>query len=332
MIKLAIDAMGGDFAPKEIIEGVNLAISKYDDLHLFVFGDDEEINKYLVKNERVTVVHAKDKLEMGEEDPVSVIRRNKELSITKAFQSVRDKECDGVVTAGPTQGVIVAAHLIIRRLKGMKRVALCPVLPTFTGKSRLLLDVGANTEIRPEHMLQHAIFASVYADKAMGIEKPLVGLLNIGTEPGKGRELELELHNLLSESDLVNFYGNVEPKELLATKCDILLTDGFSGNMVMKTMEGTAKALGQALKEEISKTISGKVGYLFMKKNLDNFKNRLNPNEIGGAMIFGVDGVVVKAHGSSNSYAFYRAIHQARSAVKGNIINIMKENIDVINE
>jgi len=332
MIKLAIDAMGGDFAPKEIIEGVNLAISKYDDLHLFVFGDDEEINKYLVKNERVTVVHAKDKLEMGEEDPVSVIRRNKELSITKAFQSVRDKECDGVVTAGPTQGVIVAAHLIIRRLKGMKRVALCPVLPTFTGKSRLLLDVGANTEIRPEHMLQHAIFASVYADKAMGIEKPLVGLLNIGTEPGKGRELELELHNLLSESDLVNFYGNVEPKELLSTKCDILLTDGFSGNMVMKTMEGTAKALGQALKEEISKTISGKVGYLFMKKNLDNFKNRLNPNEIGGAMIFGVDGVVVKAHGSSNSYAFYRAIHQARSAVKGNIINIMKENIDVINE
>ncbi|HEY8444660.1 MAG TPA: phosphate acyltransferase PlsX [Bacilli bacterium] len=327
MIKLAIDAMGGDFAPKEIVEGVNLAIKLYDDLELVLYGNEKEIKKYLVPNNRVTIVHAATKLDMGEKEPISLIRTDKELSLVKAFKAVHDQECDGAVTAGPTQGVIVASHLIVRRIKGMKRVALCPELPLFAGKKRLLLDVGANTEIKAIHMLQQAQFATIYANKVLGIEKPLVGLLNIGTEPGKGRELDKEVYQLLSENALINFYGNVEPKELLTTECDILITDGFSGNLVMKTMEGTAKALGQALKEEIAKTFAGKLGYLFMKKNLHNFKNRLNPNEIGGAIIFGVDGVIVKAHGSSNAYAFSQAIKQARLAVKGNIINIMKENL-----
>ncbi|HHU56370.1 MAG TPA: phosphate acyltransferase PlsX [Acholeplasmataceae bacterium] len=332
MIKLAIDAMGGDFAPKEIVKGVNIALKQFSDLELVLFGDENEIKKYLEANDRVKIVHAESKLDMGEKDPVRAIRTNKELSIVKAFKSVADGECSGAVTAGPTQGVIVASHLIIRRIKGMKRVALCPELPMFAGKKRLLLDVGANTEIKSLHMLQQAQFASIYASKVLGVEKPLVGLLNIGTEPGKGRELDLEVYELLTQDPNINFYGNVEPKELLTTECDILITDGFSGNLVMKTMEGTAKALGMALKEEISKTLGGKIGYLFMKKNLANFKNRLNPNEIGGAVIFGVDGVVVKAHGSSNAYAFSQAIKQARLAVKGDIINKMKENLVLDNE
>lgn len=332
MIKLAIDAMGGDFAPVEIVKGVNLAIKTYDDIELTLFGDQFEIERFLLPSDRVKVVHTSHKLDMGEKDPITLIRKNKDLSMVMAFAAVRDKLCDGAVTAGPTQGAIVASHLIVRRLRGMKRVALCPTMPHFSGKSRLLLDVGANTEIRPEHIEQHALFASVYVRETQKIDKPLVGLLNIGTEPGKGRELEQEVYKLLEKNESIHFYGNVEPKELLSTECDILITDGFSGNLVMKSMEGTAKALGQALKEEIAKTLWGKIGYLFMKKNLKRFKDRLNPDYIGGAVIFGVDGIIVKAHGSSSAYAFSRAIHQARLAVKGNVIEIMKEKLVIADE
>lgn len=327
MIKLAIDVMGGDYAPLEIIKGVNLALETYDDIALVLFGDEQIIKQHVVSSPRITIVNAPKKLEMGEKDPIQTIRKNKDLSLVMAFAAVRDKECDGAVTAGPTQGVIVASHLVVRRIRGMKRVALCPTMPKFGGKDRLLLDVGANTEIRPEHIEQHAVFASVYLKATQGIEKPLVGLLNIGTEPGKGRELEQETYKLLEANQNITFYGNVEPKEMLTTECDILITDGFSGNMVMKAMEGTAKGLGMALKEEISRTLMGKIGYLFMKKNLQRFKDRLNPDYIGGAVIFGVDGIIVKAHGSSSGYAFSRAIHQARLAVKGHVIEVMKEHL-----
>ncbi len=327
MIKLAIDVMGGDFAPEEMVKGVNLAIKEYPDIELTLFGDEVQIKKFLIPSERVTIVHAPNKLDMGEKDPISTIRKNKDLSLVMAFSAVRDKLCEGVVTAGPTQGVIVASHLVIKRLKGMKRVALCPTLPYFDGKNRLLLDVGANTEIRPEHIVQQAQFASVYVRETMGIKEPIVGLLNIGTEAGKGRELDKETYELLKNDTSINFFGNVEPKELLSCECDILITDGFSGNMVMKTMEGTAKAMGKALKEEISRTFFGKIGYLFMRKNLKNFKNRLNADKIGGAVIFGADGIIVKAHGSSSAYAFSRAIYQARQAVKGNVINIMRDKL-----
>lgn len=329
MIKIAVDAMGGDFAPKEIVEGVNLAIQNNDDITINIYGKKEEIEKYLVKNERVVIINADNALDMGVKDPVSVIRRDKELSMVKAFQAVHDKECAGAVTAGPTQGAVVAAHLIVRRMKGMKRVALCPQLPNVFGKSRILLDVGANTDIRPEHILQHAEYATIFFRETRNVEKPLVGLINIGTEPGKGREQEKEVFNLLTESPNINFYGNVEPKDALTTECDILVTDGFSGNLVMKTIEGTAKATGAILKEEIKSSLFGKIGYLFMRKNLKNFKNRLNAEEVGGAVVFGVDGVIVKAHGNSSAYAFSKAIELCKRTIKGNVVEIMKEKLMV---
>ncbi|MFA6627267.1 MAG: phosphate acyltransferase PlsX [Bacilli bacterium] len=332
MVKLAIDIMGGDFAPDEIIKGVNLAMSTYDDLELTLFGDEVKINALLIPHPRVHVVHAPEKIDMGEKNPISVIRRNKNISLVQTFHALHEGLVDGAVTAGPTQGVIVASHLIVRRLPGMKRVALCPTLPMFAGKTRLLLDVGANIDIRPEHMLQHAMFASVYVAETQHIEKPLVGLINIGAEPGKGRPLEQEIFQLLSNSSHINFYGNVEPKDILTTDCDILITDGFSGNLVMKSIEGTAKALGMALKEEIARTLWGKIGYLFMKKNLKAFKKRMSADDVGGAVIFGVDGIIVKAHGSSNAFAFSRAIHQARLAVLGNVVSIMKEKLVAENE
>ncbi|HHX80064.1 MAG TPA: phosphate acyltransferase PlsX [Acholeplasmataceae bacterium] len=326
MVKLAIDVMGGDHAPLEIIKGVEMALERYSDLEVVLFGDENIIKANLPENKRVTIVHTPDKIDMGEEDPIREIRRNRESSLVKAFQAVRNKEVDGVVTAGPTQGTVVAAHLVIRRIKGMKRVALCPRLPELGGKGRFLLDVGANTELKSEHLLQLAQYASIYAREVAGIKKPLVGLLNIGTEPGKGRELDKETYELLKNDPNVNFYGNVEGKEIFSTECDILLTDGFTGNMVMKTCEGVAKAVGTFLKEEIN-SFGKKLGYFFMRKVFKKFKKTLSPDEIGGANLFGVDGIVVKAHGSSDAYAFSNAINQARLAVLGNVIEKMKKII-----
>ena len=330
MIKIAVDAMGGDFAPEQMVKGVNLAIKKNKDIHINLYGKKEEIEKYLVPSDRVTIINADNKLDMGEKDPVSVIRRDKELSMVKAFQAVHDKECAGAVTAGPTQGAVVAAHLVIRRMKGMKRVALCPQLPNVFGKSRILLDVGANTEIRPEHMLQHAHFATVFYRETRKVENPLVGLVNIGTEPGKGRDQEKEVYKLLEADPNINFFGNVEPKDVLTTECDILITDGFSGNLVMKTVEGTAKAVGSLLKQEIKKSFFGMIGALFMKKSLNTFKSTLNSEEVGGAVVFGVDGIVVKAHGNSSAYAFSKAIELCKKAIEGNVVETMKEKLTVL--
>ena len=330
MIKIAVDAMGGDYAPREIVQGVNLAIKEHKDLYINLYGKKEEIEKYLVASDRVNVINAMTKLDMGEKDPVSVIRRDKELSMVKAFQAVHDKECQGAVTAGPTQGAVVAAHLIVRRIKGMKRVALCPQLPNIGGKRRLLLDVGANTEIRPEHVVQYAEFASIFFRETRHVENPVVGLVNIGSEPGKGRELEKEVYKLLSEDQNINFYGNIEPKEMLKSPCDILVTDGFSGNLVMKSIEGTAKAVGDVLKEEIKKSFFAKIGYaLFMKKTFKDFKKRMSSEEVGGAVVFGVDGIIVKAHGNSSDYAFFKAIELCKRAVEGNVVELMKEKLAV---
>lgn len=329
MVKLGIDIMGGDHAPLEIIKGVKLALDRFSDLELVLFGDEAIIKENLGENNRVKIVHAPSKIDMGEKDPIGEIRRNRESSLVKAFQAVKDKQIDGVVTAGPTQGVVTAAHLVVRRIKGMKRTALCPMLPNMGGKHRLLLDVGANLELRSEHILQLAQYASIYLREVYGVKNPLVGLMNVGTEPGKGREVDKEAFDLMTKDQNVNFYGNIEGKELFSTECDIIVTDGFSGNLVMKTCEGVAKAVGSFMKEEISKSFKNKIGYLLMKGVFKNFKKTLNADEIGGANLFGVDGVVVKAHGSSDGYAFSNAINQARMAVKADVITKMKNIIDL---
>lgn len=332
MVKLAIDAMGGDFAPVEIVKGVNIAIKKHSDLELVLYGDEVEINKYLEPSDRVKVVHAPEKIDMGEKDPIGEIRRNRNTSLVQAFQAVKNKEVDGAVTAGPTQGTIAAAHLIIRRIKGMKRVALCPTLPNLGGKSRLLLDVGANVELRSEHLVQLAQYATIYLRETQNVSNPLVGLVNIGSEPGKGREVDKEAFYALQDDKNVNFFGNVEPKELFTTECDILVTDGFTGNMVMKTCEGVAKTIGSFLKEEINKSFKSKIGYLFMNKVFKKFKKTMNPDEIGGATLFGVDGVVVKAHGASSAYAFSQAIERASLVVKGKVVEKMKKVLEESND
>ena len=327
-IKIAVDAMGGDYAPKEIVEGVNLAIKNNPDLELVLFGDERAIKEYLVPNDRVSIVNANEKLDMGVKDPIKAIRSGDELSLVKAFKAVYNKECQGAVTCGPTQGVVVAAHMIVKKVKGMQRIALCPIMPEFGGKSRLLLDVGANVELRPEHIVQIAHFASTYLKNTNGVENPLVGLVNIGSEPGKGREVDKETYEALKNDPQINFYGNIEPKEMFFSECDVLVTDGYCGNLVLKTLEGTAKAVGEELKSAIKSSLWSKIGYaLFMRGAFKKFKKKISGDEVGGALLFGVDGVIVKSHGSSDAFTFSKAIERCAMGIKGNYVEVMKQKL-----
>ena len=320
MIKIAVDAMGGDNAPECTVLGAQLAVEKFKDIELTLYGDEEKIRKYLKNEERIKIVHTDSFIDMGEHDPIRAIRSNRKSSLVLAMKSCKEGENDGLVTAGPTQAVIVGAHIIIKKIEQMSRVALCPIIPGVNGKRRLLLDVGANVELRPEHLEELAIYATVAARVIFGVENPRVGLLNIGTEPGKGREVDQLTYERLMANQQINFIGNVETKEVLTADCEILLTDGFTGNMVMKTIEGTAKGTGAILTDCIKSSFFGKIGYLFMRKNLKQYKATLNPDDVGGAMLCGVNVPLVKAHGSSNGYAFYHGIRRVRELIESNLI------------
>jgi len=206
-------------------------------------------------------------------------------------------------------------------------VAIAPIIPSFDGKGRILLDSGANVELRPEHLYDFAVYASVVAEKVLKRKNPSVALINIGTEEGKGRELEKETFQLLKQSKDINFYGNLEPKEIFTSEADIFISDGFTANIVMKTMEGTAKGLGMILKREIKSSFTSKIGAVLMRKSLNRFKKSLDASEIGGALLMGLNGVVIKAHGSSNAYAFYNGIRQAKEMVEADVINIVSETL-----
>ena len=324
MIKIAVDAMGGDYAPKEQVEGSMLAIKMINDIEITLYGDIPEINKYLTNNERITLVQSDGGIGMGEKDPISAIRSNRKSSMALALSSVRSKENDAIVSSGATQALIAGAHILVGRMKSMKRTAIAPLIPNVKGTSTILLDAGGNLEIKPEFMVQQAYFATVYAREVLNIKNPKIGLLNIGTEPGKGRELDKAVTILFDQNDNINFIGNVEPKEILDPPCDILISDGFTMNIAMKTVEGTAIGLGKILKQELKKGFFGKIGMLLSIRNLKNFKHRLAPEDIGGAMIYGLKGVVVKAQGSSKSVGFYNGIRQAALIVKSDVLNKVK--------
>lgn len=321
MVKLALDAMGGDFAPKEPVLGALKALEEFDDLEITLFGDENKIKQYLKEdNPRIMIVHTDSFIDMGEHNPVSQIRNNPKSSLVLAMKSCKNHETDALVTAGPTQAVIVGAHIIIKRLDGMSRVALAPILPSVDEKNRIMLDVGANVELRPEHLLELAIYGTALAKIVLHVDNPRIGLLNIGTEEGKGRQVDQDTYQLLKSSDKINFVGNIETKDIMNPDCEVMLTDGFTGNMVLKTLEGTAKGVGNILKQEIKRTFLGKIGALFMKKNLNNFKDRLSGKEVGGAMLCGVSVPVVKSHGSSNYLDISYSIKRAYSLVKSNLV------------
>ena len=332
MIKIAVDAMGGDNSVNTTVIGSMDAVKEFNDVEIYLYGDEEKIKPLLTNSERIHIVNTPKFMSMGEHDPVGYLRKNKDCSMASAMLSLKDGSCDACVTAGPTQCVIVGAHLFVRKLEGMQRVALCPIVPSYDSRGRLLLDVGANVELRPEHLKELAIAATIVSKTVLGNENPRVGLINIGSEEGKGRQVDQETYELFKNSKEINFYGNVEPNEILMSDCDIFVTDGFSGNLVLKSIEGTAKAMSKMLKEAIYTNTKSKIGGLLLKKQLGVFKSRLDSSEIGGAMILGAKAPVIKAHGSSNPKAFKNAIRQAITMVKGDVINKVKENLPKVGE
>ncbi|MFW5794418.1 MAG: phosphate acyltransferase PlsX [Bacillota bacterium] len=327
MIKIAIDAMGGDYAPKEQVLGAMKAVNEIDDIEIILYGKTQEINKYLKPNKRIIVVNADYIIPMDEKNPIGAIRRHKDASMVMALDSVATNKNDAIVSSGATQALIAGAHIVIKRMKGFKRTAIAPVIPTIDNRQAILLDTGANLQIRPEHMLQQAYFATIYANKILNIKNPRVGLINIGTEKGKGREIDQEVFELFSNTDLIEFTGNIEPKTILEPNCDILISDGFTANIVMKTIEGTAKGMGKLLKKSLMSNFTGKIAGLLARKNLKNFKKQMSAEEIGGAVIYGLKKPVIKAQGASKAYGFYNAIRQAANIVRNQVFETVEEYI-----
>jgi phosphate acyltransferase len=328
MIRISVDGMGGDFAPKTICEGSMQALQEYSNIEITIFGDASKMDPFLKPHDRLKIVHTEHFLDMAEKEIMKLYKTNKEISMFKAMQYVKDGFADAFVTAGPTQAVVLAGHFIIKRMKHMKRVAIAPIIPSHDMKGRILLDGGANIDFKAEQLVEFALYASIVVEKVLKRQHPKVALINIGTEDVKGRELELELYQLLKNNDSISFSGNMEPKEIFTHEADIFLTDGFTGNIVMKTMEGTAKGLGMNLKREIKSGFFSKLGALMMKPALLRYKKSMDASEIGGALLMGFEHVVIKAHGSSDGYALKNAIRQAKEMVEADVINEVKKVLE----
>lgn len=326
-MKIAIDAMGGDNAPKEIIDGVKQALESFSDVEILLYGQQDKIDEYIKPQDRLTIIHCAEVIE-SEDDPVRSVRRKKDASMVRMAEAVKEGSADAAVSAGNTGALMSAGLFIVGRIDGVDRLALAPTLPTMDGKGFLMLDLGANADAKPEHLVQYAIMGSIYAEKVRGIQNPTVGLLNIGTEEKKGNELTKVAFPLLKEAP-VNFIGNVESRDLLNGAADVVVTDGFTGNMVLKTIEGTAMNVFAMIKDVFMASTKTKIAAMLVKNDLSALKGMLDYSEYGGAGLFGLKAPVIKAHGSSNGTAFYNAIRQARTMVEhdvaGKIYSTLKE-------
>ncbi len=322
---IAVDGMGGDNAPGEMIKGVFEALDQFSDIHIHLFGDGQKMAPYLQEHNRLTIIHCEQVIEPDDE-PVRAIRRKKDASMVRMAQAVKEKQADAGVSAGNTGALMAAGLFVVGRIDGIERPALAPTLPTIDGQGFVMLDLGANADAKPNHLAQYAVMGSIYAEKVRGIQKPRVGLLNIGTEEGKGNELTKAAYDLLQDAP-IHFVGNVEARDLLHGVADVVVTDGFTGNMVLKTIEGTASAFFSMLKEVYMSSMKTKVSAALVKPELKMLKNKLDYSEYGGAGLFGLKAPLIKAHGSSNGRAVYNAIRQARTMVRHEVTTTIYETI-----
>ncbi len=325
-MKLAVDAMGGDHAPKEIVLGVKRALEEFKDIEVLLFGDETKIKEYITPQERLSIIHTTEEI-LPTDEPVRAVRRKKNASMVLMAQAVADGKADACISAGNTGALMTAGLFIVGRIEGIERPALAPTLPTLDGTGFLMLDLGANVDAKPEHLQQYAIMGNIYAQKVRGISNPRVGLLNIGTEDKKGNELTKKAFELIKELDL-HFVGNVESRDLLDGPADVVITDGFTGNMVLKTIEGTALSIFSLLKKTFTSSLKTKIAAGLVKDDLKELKNMLDYTEYGGAGLFGLKAPVIKAHGSSNENAFYNAMRQAREMVIHQVPQTIKEAIE----
>lgn len=325
MKKIAVDAMGGDNAPQAIVEGVNQALADFSDIEIQLYGDEAKIKTYLKANDRVSIIHTDEKIN-SDDEPVKAIRRKKQASMVLGAQAVKDGKADAVLSAGNTGALLAAGLLVVGRIKNIDRPGLMSSLPTIDGKGFNMLDLGANAENTAHHLHQYAILGSFYAKNVRGVAHPRIGLLNNGTETTKGDPLRKETFALLAADETLNFIGNVEARDLMNGVADVVVTDGFTGNAVLKSIEGTALGIMEQLKTSIKQAgLRAKLGALLLKNSLYDLKDSLDYSGAGGAVLFGLKAPVVKCHGSSDAKSVYYTIKQIQIMLETDVVGQLVE-------
>lgn len=327
MTKIVVDAMGGDFAPKQQVAGSVLALNKDKDLSLILVGDEAQIQaelaQYTYDKSRVEIVHTTETIGM-EEIPTKAVKTKKDSSLVVAFRLLKEGKADGLVSSGSTGAVLTAGVLILGRIKGVSRPALCPAIPNHRGEVTLLCDCGANLECKSVNLVHFAMMASAYAQTVFGVENPRVGLLNNGTEDNKGLLLQQETNELLKKIDCVNYQGNAEARDLMYGDIDVMVSDGFTGNIAMKAVEGCGKAVSTIMKREFKRNLWTKLRALLCGGIIKNIKKGLDYEAVGGATFLGLTKAVVKGHGNSKAFGFSVCIAQAAQASRGGLTEKIK--------
>ncbi len=328
-VVVALDAMGGDYAPVETVKGAVDAVNENANIKVILVGKEEkikeELSKYTYNAENIEVVNATEEIDMGEV-PTKAIREKKDSSLVVAMNLVREEKADAVVSAGSTGAILVGGQLVVGRIKGVKRPALAPFLPSTKGFS-LLIDCGANVDARPEHLLQFAQMGSIYYENVIGKKNPTVGIVNIGTEEEKGNQLVKETYPLLRECKDINFVGSVEAREIPKGGVDVLVCEAFVGNVILKFFEGVAKTFLGCIKQGIMSSLRTKIGGMLIKPALKGLLNTFDVSSQGGAPLLGLKGLVVKAHGNSKSSEIKTAICQCITFKENNINEKIKDVI-----
>lgn len=338
-MKLALDAMGGDHAPKEIVLGGLEALQQYDFLEKVYFvGKRDAIEAVLqeagqtkpIDDQKIEIVEASEVIEM-EDHPATAYRRKKDASITVATRLVKEGVADAVVSAGSTGGQMVSALFGLGRIKGVSRPAIGCIIPTYEG-GKLLVDAGANTNVDETNLIQFAEMGSIYMSCVMGMEHPRVGLINNGSEETKGSELTQAVYQKLKAMPEINFVGNLEGRDVPFGKAEVMTCDGFTGNVVLKTMEGMAKVILEMLQEEVYASTRGKVGGMLLKPSLRNLKKKMDYAEYGGAPLLGVNGISIVCHGSSKARAIFKAIEVANTCCESGFVEKLKGKYEAKSE
>ncbi len=333
-MKIILDAMGGDNAPQAPVLGAIEAVKRYN-ADIILVGRGQEILEVLKKNgldtlpEGVEIAHADDVVDMHD-DPASVIHKRKNSSMIIGLKMLADGKGDAFVSAGSTGALLTGATLLVKRVRGIRRAAMAPAMPTKAGTKVIICDCGANAECTPEFLLQFGLVASAYSKFTLGVENPRVGLLNIGSEDSKGTQLQKDAYALLkdvSDRGLLNFTGNVEARDVPLGAVDVVVCDGFSGNILIKSIEGTAMFMGSMLKRMFKKNLGSKLGYLLCKSGVQDMMKLLDYREIGGTQFLGIKKPVIKAHGSSDALAFRNAVKQAMTAAEGDFTAQLEKNL-----
>lgn len=327
-MKIAVDAMGGDYAPAAVVEGCLEAAAELSQGRLVLVGRRQEILACMAggKPENIEIVDAPEVI-LNEDKPLMAIRRKRNSSLARSLLMLKHGEADAVVTAGNTGAFMAGASLLVGRIAGITKPALAPVLPTIDGRGVIALDIGSTMDPKPENLVQFAVMGTLYARTAFGTESPRVGLLNIGVEPEKGNELTRQAFALLQQHEELNFYGNVEARDVMQGLCDVLICDGFTGNVLLKSMEGTAQAVFAGIKDAVlTGGLAAKLGALLLKPALKQFRAKMDYSEHGGAPLLGINGVCIKCHGSANSTTVKNSIlKQAVPLARENVIQTIAQ-------